>query len=82
MPQQPSVTLTGEERSTLTRARILLKSADGWSTQPFPPLSMRVSQSSRTCVSGSPKEDWGLSCIIKCSSLSYLPHHHPKGWGV
>ena len=44
MPQQPAVTLTGEERTTLetfvhrgkanalTRARILLKSADGWST--------------------------------------------------
>jgi transposase len=46
MPQQPVVTLTGEERTTLetfvhrgkanartlTRARILLKSADGWST--------------------------------------------------
>ena len=45
MPQQPAVTLTGEERTTLetfvhrgkanartlTRARILLKSADGWS---------------------------------------------------
>ena len=46
MPQQPAVTLTDEERSTLetfvhrgktnartlTRARILLKSAEGWST--------------------------------------------------
>ena len=46
MPQQPAVILTGEERTTLetfvhrgkanartlTRARILLKSADGWST--------------------------------------------------
>lgn len=46
MPQQPSVTLTSEERMTLetfvhrgkanartlTRARIILKSADGWST--------------------------------------------------
>jgi transposase len=46
MTQQPAVTLTSEERSilesfvhrgkanarTLTRARILLKSADGWST--------------------------------------------------
>jgi transposase len=46
MPQQPAVTLTSEERATLetfvhrgkanartlTRARILLKSADGWST--------------------------------------------------
>jgi hypothetical protein len=46
MPQQPVVILTGEERTTLetfvhrgkanartlTRARILLKSADGWST--------------------------------------------------
>lgn len=46
MPQQPAVTLTEEERRTLesfvhrgkanartlTRARILLKSADGWST--------------------------------------------------
>ena len=46
MPQQPAVTLTSEERltlesfvhrgkantRTLTRARILLKSADGWST--------------------------------------------------
>jgi transposase len=46
MPQQPAVTLTDEERMTLetfvhrgkanartlTRARILLKSADGWST--------------------------------------------------
>lgn len=46
MPQQPAVTLTDEERTTLetfvhrgkanartiTRARILLKSADGWST--------------------------------------------------
>ena len=46
MPQQPAVTLTEEERATLetfvhrgkanarsiTRARILLKSADGWST--------------------------------------------------
>jgi transposase len=46
MPQQPAVTLTGEERTILesfvhrgkanartrTRARILLKSADGWST--------------------------------------------------
>jgi transposase len=46
MPQQPVVTLTGEERTTLecfvhrgkanartlTRAHILLKSADGWST--------------------------------------------------
>ena len=46
MPQQPVVTLTNEERATLetfvhrgkanartlTRARILLKSADGWST--------------------------------------------------
>ena len=46
MPQQPAVTLTEEERTTLetfvhrgkanartiTRARILLKSADGWST--------------------------------------------------
>ena len=46
MPQQPAVTLTDEERRalesfvhrgkanarTLTRARILLKSADGWST--------------------------------------------------
>ncbi len=46
MPQQPVVTLTSEERSsletfvhrgkvnarTLTRARILLKSAEGWST--------------------------------------------------
>ncbi len=46
MPQQPAVTLTSEERTTLetfvhrgkanartlTRARILLKSADGWST--------------------------------------------------
>src|SRR5260370_27961177 len=45
MPQQPAVTLTKEERTTLetfvhrgkanartlTRARILLKSADGWS---------------------------------------------------
>jgi transposase len=45
MPQQPAVTLTDEERTTLetfvhrgkanartlTRARILLKSADGWS---------------------------------------------------
>jgi Homeodomain-like domain-containing protein len=45
MHQQPAVTLTGEERTTLetfvhrgkanartfTRARILLKSADGWS---------------------------------------------------
>ena len=46
MPQQPAVTLTDDERTsletfvhrgkanarTLTRARILLKSADGWST--------------------------------------------------
>lgn len=46
MPQQPAVTLTDDERktleifvhrgkangSTLTRARVLLKSADGWST--------------------------------------------------
>ena len=46
MPQQPAVTLTDEEHTTLetfvhrgkanvrtlTRARILLKSADGWST--------------------------------------------------
>lgn len=46
MPQQPAVTLTDEERTilesflhrgkanarTLSRARILLKSADGWST--------------------------------------------------
>ncbi|HLX58439.1 MAG TPA: helix-turn-helix domain-containing protein [Ktedonobacteraceae bacterium] len=46
MPQHPPVTLTSEERTTLetfvhrgkanartlTRARILLKSADGWST--------------------------------------------------
>jgi len=46
MPQQPAVTLTGDERTTLetfvhrgkanartiTRARILLKSADGWSS--------------------------------------------------
>ncbi len=46
MPQQPAVTLTGDERTTLetfvhrgkanartlTRARILLKSAEGWST--------------------------------------------------
>jgi transposase len=46
MPQKPTVTLTSEERTTLevfvhrgkanartlTRARILLKSADGWST--------------------------------------------------
>lgn len=46
MPQQPAVTLTENERTTLetfvhrgkantrtiTRARILLKSADGWST--------------------------------------------------
>ena len=46
MPRQPAVTLTDEERSTLetfvhrgkanarnvTRARILLKSAEGWST--------------------------------------------------
>jgi transposase len=46
MPQQPAVTLTSEERTTLetfvhrgkanartlTRARILLKSAEGWST--------------------------------------------------
>lgn len=46
MPQQPAVTLTNEERTalenfvhrgkanarTLTCARILLKSADGWST--------------------------------------------------
>jgi hypothetical protein len=46
MPQQPAVTLTSEERSiletfvhrgkanarSLTRARILLKSAEGWST--------------------------------------------------
>ena len=46
MPQQPTVTLTDEERTTLetfvhrgkvnartlTRAHILLKSADGWST--------------------------------------------------
>jgi len=46
MPHQPAVTLTAEERTTLesfvhrgkanartlTRARILLKSADGWST--------------------------------------------------
>jgi transposase len=46
MPQQPAVTLTSEDRTTLetfvhrgkanartlTRARILLKSADGWST--------------------------------------------------
>ena len=46
IPQQPAVTLTKEERTTLetfvhrgkanartlTRARILLKSADGWST--------------------------------------------------
>jgi hypothetical protein len=46
MPQQPAVTLTGEERTTLetfvhrgkanartlTRARIFLKSADGWNT--------------------------------------------------
>jgi len=46
MPQQPAVTLTDEERRTLetfvhrgkanvrtlTRARILLKSAEGWST--------------------------------------------------
>jgi transposase len=46
MPQQPAMTLTGEEGTTLetfvhrgkanartiTRARILLKSADGWST--------------------------------------------------
>ena len=47
MPQQPAVTLTGEEQTTLetfvhrgkanartlTRARILLKSAEGWSTR-------------------------------------------------
>ena len=46
MPQQPAVSLTSDERTTLetfvhrgkanartlTRARILLKSADGWST--------------------------------------------------
>ncbi len=46
MPRQPAVTLTNEERTTLesfmhrgkanartlTRARILLKSAEGWST--------------------------------------------------
>jgi transposase len=46
MPRQPAVTLTGDERTTLetfvhrgkantrtlTRARILLKSAEGWST--------------------------------------------------
>jgi transposase len=46
MPQQPAVTLTSEERSTLeifvhrgkanartiTRARVLLKSAEGWSS--------------------------------------------------
>ena len=49
MPQPPTVTLTDEERTTLetfvhrgkanartlTRARILLKSAEGWSTAAF-----------------------------------------------
>ncbi len=54
MPQQPAVALTGEERSTLetfvhrgkanarilTRAWILLKSADGWSiSAPSAPIT-------------------------------------------
>ena len=58
MPRQPATTLTEEERTTLesfvhrgkanartlTRARILLKSAEGWSTATLLPPSMCVRQ--------------------------------------
>jgi hypothetical protein len=66
MPQQPVVTLTSEERSiletfvhrgkanarTLTRARILLKSAKGWSTAAFDVCEATVTNVRRRFAQG------------------------------
>ena len=63
MPRPPAVTLSEEEQRTLetfvhrgkanartlTRARILLKSAEGWSTRSLPSPSMCVRRRSRMC---------------------------------
>jgi Homeodomain-like domain len=65
LSQQPAVTLTGEERTTLetcihrgkanartlTRAHILLKSADGWSTSALA-AALDVCQATVTNVRG------------------------------
>jgi hypothetical protein len=92
MPYPSTVTMTDEEHATLetfvhrgkanahtlTRARILLKSAEGWGTTALaealgvlPPLRkpwMCAKQPSRMCGDASPKVGWERSCTTKCSS--------------
>ncbi len=88
MPQQPAVTLTSEERMTLetfvhrgkantrtlTRAHILLKSAEGWSTAELAAaFDVCVRRRSPMCEGVSPKGDWRRSCTTKCSSIGAVP---------
>ena len=87
MPQQPAVTLISEDRTiletfvhrgkanarTLTRDRILLKSADGWSTgalaDAFAVCEATVTNVQRRFADG----DWRRSYMIKCSSIVAAP---------
>lgn len=87
MPQQPTVTLTDEERTTLetfvhrgkanartlTRAHILLKSTDGWSTaalvEAFDVCQATVTTVRRRFAQGG----WRPSCMIRCSSTAAAP---------
>ncbi len=87
MLQQPTVTLTNEELAiletfvhrgkanarTVTRARILLKSAEGWSTATLA-AAFDVCQATVTNVRQRfAQGDWRPSCTIKCSSTAAAP---------
>lgn len=87
MPQQPDVTLTNDERTTLetfvlrgkanartlTRARLLLKSADGWSASAlvaaFDVCEATVTNVRRCFIQGG----WRRSCMRKSSSTGAVP---------
>ena len=87
MPRTPAVTLTEEEQRTLetfvhrgkanartlTRARILLKSADGWSiaelAEAFDVCEATVTNVRRRFAQG----DWRRPYMIKCSSIGVAP---------
>jgi DNA-directed RNA polymerase specialized sigma24 family protein len=87
MPQPPAVTLSEEERTTLetfvhrgkanartiTRARILLKSAQGWSTAELA-AALDVCEATVTNVRGRFARG-GLEgpCTTRCSSTGAMP---------
>ena len=86
MPQQPAVTLTDDERTTLetfvhrgkANARTLTRAHPAQISRRVEHLSPGrcfrcVRRQSRMCEGGSPKGDWKPSCTIKCNNIVAEP---------